>query len=547
MTTRSDIYRIGVHVRAPFQDSGGAMSRVELYDTTLRDGSQGEGVNFSVHDKLCITTRLDQLGFDYIEGGYPLSNPKDAEYFRGLKDLNLRHAKVVAFGMTRRKGVRPEDDTGLRALLDAQTSVVTIVGKTWDLHVTDVLGISLAENTAMIADSVAYCHAQGREVFYDAEHFFDGYKANSEYALETLRAACRAGASVVILCDTNGGSLPSQVAAACRAAKEVIGHARLGIHCHNDCELAVANSLAAVAEGATQVQGTINGIGERCGNVDLVSVAALLSLKLQRDVLAQGSMARLTELSRFVYETANMNFRPGQPFVGTSAFAHKGGMHIHAVSRISRSYEHIDPSLVGNERRILVSELSGQATILNKISGLDISTDRDLTRRILERVQDLEHAGYEFEAAEASFGLLVLKTAGRFVPSFERVSYRVNIEAGSAGTAACEATVKLRVGGVQVHTAAEGDGPVNALDAALRKALQPTFPSLGQMSLEDYKVRVVNAREGTAARVRVVLESRDHHDVWTTVGVSENIVEASWLALVDSIEHKLIKDGAAPR
>lgn len=523
------------------------MSRVELYDTTLRDGSQGEGVNFSVHDKLCITTRLDQLGFDYIEGGYPLSNPKDAEYFRGLKELKLRHAKVVAFGMTRRKGIRPEDDTGLRALLDAQTSVVTIVGKTWDLHVTDVLGISLAENTAMIGDSVAYCHSQGREVFYDAEHYFDGYKANPEYALETLRAACRAGASVVILCDTNGGSLPGQVAMACRAAQAAIGSARLGIHCHNDCELAVANSLAAVAEGATQVQGTINGIGERCGNVDLVSVAALLSLKLHREVLAPGSMARLTELSRFVYETANMNFRPGQPFVGTSAFAHKGGMHIHAVSRISRSYEHIDPALVGNERRILVSELSGQATILNKISGLDISADRELTKRILERVQDLEHAGYEFEAAEASFGLLVLKTAGRFVPSFERVSYRVNIEAGDSGTAACEATVKLRIGAVQVHTAAEGDGPVNALDAALRKALQPTYPSLGQMSLEDYKVRVVNAREGTAARVRVVLESRDHHDVWTTVGVSENIVEASWLALVDSIEHKLIKDGAVPR
>jgi 2-isopropylmalate synthase len=334
---------------------------------------------------------------------------------------------------------------------------------------------------------------------------------------------------------------------ACRAAQAAIGSARLGIHCHNDCELAVANSLAAVAEGATQVQGTINGIGERCGNVDLVSVAALLSLKLHRDVLAPGSMARLTELSRFVYETANMNFRPGQPFVGTSAFAHKGGMHIHAVSRISRSYEHIDPALVGNERRILVSELSGQATILNKISGLDISADRELTKRILERVQDLEHAGYEFEAAEASFGLLVLKTAGRFVPSFERVSYRVNIEAGDSGTAACEATVKLRIGDVQVHTAAEGDGPVNALDAALRKALQPTYPSLGQMSLEDYKVRVVNAREGTAARVRVVLESRDHRDVWTTVGVSENIVEASWLALVDSIEHKLIKDGAVPR
>jgi len=523
------------------------MSRVELYDTTLRDGSQGEGVNFSVHDKIAITMRLDELGFDYIEGGYPLSNPKDAEYFRALRDLRLKHARVVAFGMTRRKGIRAAEDGGLKALLDAGTPVVTIVGKTWDLHVTEVLGVGLEENIAMIADTVAHCRAAGREVFYDAEHFFDGYKANPEYALSTLRAACEAGATRAILCDTNGGSLPSEITRACQAAKGVLGQARLGIHCHNDCELAVANSLAAVGEGAIQVQGTINGIGERCGNVDLISIASLLSLKLSRDVLVPGSVRRLTELSRFVYETANMNFRPGQPFVGTSAFAHKGGMHIHAVSRVSRSYEHIDPALVGNERRILVSELSGRATIVNKVSGLNLAGDADLTRKILERVQDLEHAGYEFEAAEASFGLLVRKTAGKFVPSFDRVAYRVNIEAGVGGMPACEATVKLRVAGELVHTAAEGDGPVNALDAALRKALLPAYPSLGEMSLEDYKVRVVNAREGTAARVRVVLESRDHHDVWTTVGVSENIVEASWVALVDSIEHKLFKDGAQPR
>ena len=523
------------------------MSRVELYDTTLRDGSQGEGVNFSVQDKLAITKRLDEMGFDFIEGGYPLSNPKDAEYFRSVRDLRLNHARVVAFGMTRRKGIRASEDGGLKALLDAGTPVVTIVGKTWDLHVTEVLGVSLDENVAMIADTIGHCRAAGREVFYDAEHFFDGFKANPESALATLGAACRAGASRAVLCDTNGGSLPGEVARACRAAKEVMGSALLGIHCHNDCELAVANSLSAVGEGAVQVQGTINGIGERCGNVDLVSVAALLSLKLGRNVLAPGSVARLTELSRFVHETANMNFRPGQPFVGTSAFAHKGGMHIHAVSRVSRSYEHIDPALVGNERRILVSELSGRATIVNKVSGHDLTGDADLTRKILERVQDMEHAGYEFEAAEASFGLLVRKTAGTFVASFDRVAYRVNIEAGAGGTPACEATVKLRVGGSLVHTAAEGDGPVNALDAALRKALLPAFPSLGEMTLEDYKVRVVNAREGTAARVRVVLECRDRADIWTTVGVSENIVEASWIALVDSIEHKLFKDGARRR
>lgn len=520
------------------------MSRVELYDTTLRDGSQGEGVNFSVHDKIAITQRLDELGFDFIEGGYPLSNPKDAEYFRAVKDLRLQKARLVAFGMTRRKGIKAREDGGLRALLEAGTPVVTIVGKTWDLHVTEVLGVSLEENIAMIADTIAHCRADGREVFYDAEHFFDGYKANPEYALATLKAACEAGASRAILCDTNGGSLTGEITRACQAAKGALGAAKLGIHCHNDCELAVANSLAAVAEGAIQVQGTINGIGERCGNVDLVSVAALLSLKLGREVLAPESLGRLTELSRFVYETANMNLRPGQPFVGASAFAHKGGMHIHAVSRVSRSYEHIDPARVGNERRILVSELSGRSTIVNKVQGPDLASDSELARRILERVQDLEHAGYEFEAAEASFGLLVRKTAGKFVPSFDREAYRVNIEAGAGGVPVCEATVKLRVAGELVHTAAEGDGPVNALDAALRKALLPAYPSLGEMSLEDYKVRVVNAREGTAARVRVVLESRDHHDVWTTVGVSENIVEASWLALVDSIEHKLFKDGS---
>jgi 2-isopropylmalate synthase len=512
------------------------MSRVFVYDTTLRDGSQGEGVNFSLQDKLLITRKLDDLGVDFIEGGYPLSNPKDFEYFREVRKTPLKHSKVAAFGMTRRKNARADDDSCLKALLDAETPVVTIVGKTWDLHVTEVLGTTPDENLAMIRDSVAYCRAAGREVFYDAEHFFDGYKANPEYALATLQAAESAGASVLILCDTNGGSLPEHVAAGVAAARSAV-RAQVGIHCHNDCDLAVANTLAA------------NGIGERCGNVDLVSVVANLGLKLGREVLRPDSLPRLTELSRYVYEVANMHFRPGQPFVGASAFAHKGGMHTHAVSKLAASYEHIDPAAVGNERRILVSELSGQSTILAKTTKYDVTHDRALMGKILTAVQDLEHAGYEFEAAEASFDLLVKRAAGLYRPWFERLAYRVNIEAdhlaprGSRGAnCVTEAAVKVRVGERTEHTVCEGDGPVNALDGALRKALLPSYPRLADLQVVDYKVRVVNAKAGTAAPVRVVIESRDGADVWGTVGVSENVVEASWLALVDSFEYKLFKD-----
>jgi len=516
------------------------MARVFVYDTTLRDGSQGEGVNFSLQDKLLLTTRLDDLGVDFIEGGYPLSNPKDFEYFQAVRELPLRQAKVVAFGMTRRKNSAPETDTCLKALLDAGTSHVTIVGKTWDFHVTNVLGATLDENLRMIADSVAYCKSQGREVFYDAEHFFDGYRANPDYALRTLKAAEGAGASVVILCDTNGGTMPERVA---ELVAEIKRHLRceVGIHCHNDCDLAVANTLAAVRAGATQVQGTFNGIGERCGNVDLVSVIANLSIKYGYDLLHAGSVQRLTEASRYVYELANMNFRPGQPFVGASAFAHKGGMHTHAVAKDPTTYEHIDPAAVGNERRVLVSELSGHSTILSKTTKYAVAHDKELMSKILTRVQDLEYAGYEFEAAEASFDLLVKKATGLYKPWFERLTYRVNIEQGH-GDPLTEATVKLKVGGSVEHTVCEGDGPVNALDAALRKALVPYYPRLDEVKLADYKVRVVNAKAGTAARVRVVIESRDSTDVWATVGVSENVVEASWLALADSIEFKLFKD-----
>jgi 2-isopropylmalate synthase len=447
--------------------------------------------------------------------------------------------------MTRRKGGSPAADTCLKALLDSQAPVVTIVGKTWDLHVRDVLGTSLEENLGMIGESVAHCQAAGRQVFYDAEHFFDGFRHNAEYALQTLRTAQEAGAAVIILCDTNGGTLPDDIAAGVEKAAKAL-RVEVGIHCHNDCDVAVANTLAAIERGATHVQGTINGIGERCGNVDLVSVISNLALKRGYDVLRPGSLERLTEVSRYVYEIANMNFRSNQPFVGASAFAHKGGMHAHGIARNPASYEHIDPAAVGNERRILVSELSGQSSILAKTTKYAITHDRALMVQILNRVQDLEHEGYEFEAAEASFDLLVKKAANLYEPKFERLAYRVNIEADQDGRPLTEATVKVRVGGQTQHTVSEGDGPVNALDASLRKALQSFYPNLEGMHLVDYKVRVVNARAGTAARVRVVIESRDANDVWGTVGVSENIIEASWLALVDAAEYKLFKDEEGP-
>ncbi|MBI3467286.1 MAG: citramalate synthase [Planctomycetes bacterium] len=522
------------------------MPRIWMYDTTLRDGSQGEGVSFSLEDKLLITRKLDELGIDYVEGGYPLSNPKDAEYFRQVRELPLQHARVVAFGMTRRRGFRPESDSGMQALVTSEAPVLAIVGKSWDLHVREVLQVSLEENLAMIADSVVFAKAAGREVVYDAEHFFDGFRANPDYALQTIRAAEEAGADWIVLCDTNGGSLPETVAQIVTAAREAVAVA-LGIHCHNDGDLAVANTLAAVDRGATQVHGTINGVGERCGNVDLISVIANLALKKQGyEVAAARHLRLLTPISRFVYETANMNFRNNQPFVGTSAFAHKGGMHVHAVARNAAAYEHIDPALVGNQRRILISELSGRSNIVAKTVRHRVQGDQALMRRILERVQDLENEGYQFEAAEASFDILVKKLAGSYRPFFERLGYRVNVETDGQAQTVNEATVKLRIGDRLEHTVSEGDGPVNALDAALRKALEPSYPRLREMQLVDYRVRVINSRSGTAARVRVVIESCDQTDVWGTVAVSENIIEASWLALADSFEYKLFKDLEGP-
>ena len=525
------------------------MRTIEIYDTTLRDGSQGEGVNFSLEDKLAITRRLDEAGIDFIEGGYPLSNPKDAQYFARVRDLKLRHSRICAFGMTRRRGMEAAADPGMKALLDAGTSVVTIVGKTSAFHVTEVLGVSHEENLAMIADTVGYLTKSGREVFYDAEHFFDGWKLDRDYSTATIVAAAKAGATRIVCCDTNGGTLPDEIVRilgeASAALKAADCERPLAIHCHNDCDLAVANSLAAVAAGAVQVQGTINGLGERCGNADLISVVANLALKLPGYCVLAGGQAssagtaHLTELSRFVYETANMSYRPGQPFVGSSAFAHKGGMHVHAVAKATESYEHIPPEAVGNSRRILVSELSGRSNIAAMVTRPDVKNDRALLDAVLAEVCRLENEGWQFEAAGASFDLLVDRIAGTFNPAFVRDSYNVDVESRGEGNVRTLATVKLQVADGLRHEVAEGDGPVNALDAALRKALVASYPAVERMHLLDYKVRVINAQEGTAAKVRVSIESTDGERMWGTVGVSENVIEASWLALADSFHYFL--------
>jgi 2-isopropylmalate synthase len=519
------------------------MKHIQIYDTTLRDGAQGEGVNFSLQDKLLIARRLDEFGFDFIEGGYPLSNPKDAEFFQRMAAEPLKNSRLCAFGMTRRRGVRPADDPGMKALLESNAPVVTIVGKTHDFHVTQVLRVSLEENLAMIRETVRHLCEAGRDGIYDAEHFFDGWKANPEYARQTIRAAAEGGAMLIVLCDTNGGTMPEEVAALTREAATAVD-VPIGIHTHNDCDLAVANSLAAVDAGAVHVQGTINGLGERCGNADLISVIANLALKKQGyEVLGGNGVEHLTELSRYVFEIGNLHFRTNQPFVGPSAFAHKGGMHVHAVSRAASSYEHIAPEAVGNERRVLVSELSGRSNIIALAMKSNLQHDPDLTERVLKELVELENRGYQFEAAEASFELLVQRVSGKFHPHFELLHYHVTVETDGDGHTTTEATVKLEIGDEVRHEVAEGDGPVNALDAALRKALNGHFPNLRGVQLVDYKVRVINSEAGTAAAVRVVIESQDADGTtWGTVGVNENVIKASWDALVDSIEYKLCKD-----
>jgi 2-isopropylmalate synthase len=519
--------------------------RIEIYDTTLRDGTQGEGFNLSLQDKLQIAQKLDFLGVDYIEGGFPLSNPKDAAFFREIRNLPLRSAKISAFGMTRRRGVKAEDDPGMKSLLDAQTPVVTIVGKTSPVQVEHVLGVSLEENLTMIADTIRLLKSAGRLVVYDAEHFFDAFRMNREYALKTLREAERAGASVLALCDTNGGSLPEFVASAVAGAKKE-SSARIGIHTHNDAALAVANAHAAVSAGADHVQGTINGVGERCGNMDLIPLIANLQLKYHLECLRPGSMKHLTEVSRFVYEIANLNTIPGQPYVGASAFAHKGGMHVHAVQKDAAHYEHVSPETVGNTRKILISELSGASNISAKIGHkFDIEKDKVILRRLLEKVQDLENAGYHFEAAEASFELLVRKEIGRYRKFFDLGHYRVTVNKPNGEAPISEATVKLHVDGRTEHHVAEGDGPVNALDSALRMSLGAHYPQISSVHLTDYKVRVINSRDETASQVRVIVECRrmradGSNETFGTIGVSGNIIDASWQALVDAYECHLI-------
>jgi len=522
--------------------------RVSIYDTTLRDGTQGEGVSFSSLDKLRIAKKLDEFGVDYIEGGWPGSNPKDVEFFQQAKEHAWQNARIAAFGSTRRKDVAVEDDPQVALLIDAETPVVTYVGKSWKLHVTEILGTTVEENQAMIRDTAAHLKKHGREVIYDAEHFFDGYKDDAEHAMATLQAAKEGGAEMVVLCDTNGGTMPSEVEDITRT---VMGKLQMpvGIHPHDDCGVGVANALAGVVGGATQVQGTVNGFGERTGNCNLTSTIPNLNLKLGIDLKVD--LSRLTEVSRFVNDLANHPHHPRAPYVGESAFAHKGGMHVNAVQKVARSFEHIEPKTVGNRQRILVSELSGQSNVLMKAEelGLPLEKGSAEVKSILEQLKTLEKEGYEFEAAEASFELLIRKLLGDCDPYFHlreyHCSYRRHADdVGDYET--CEATVKIRMGGERIYTVAEGGGPVNALDAALRKALMPTYPEIKELSLLDYKVRIVDSHMGTAAKTRVLIVSSDGSESWGTVGVSSNIIEASWRALVDSIEVFLMRRGVKP-
>ncbi|MEK7196754.1 MAG: citramalate synthase [Nitrospirota bacterium] len=520
------------------------MRKVEIYDTTLRDGAQAEDIAFSVEDKIRITEKLDELGVHYIEGGWPGSNPKDADYFKRAKKLKLKNAVVVAFGSTHRPKHKAKDDSNLKALIEAETPVITIFGKTWDFHVKESLKISLNENLDLIRDSVAYLKKYTGRVFFDAEHFFDGYRDNPEFALKCLAAANDAGADYLVLCDTNGGTLPDDLK---KIMNTIIGKAEhpIGIHAHNDSECAVANSIIAVKLGASQIQGTINGLGERCGNANLCSVIPNLQVKLGIKCISDSQLKRLRDVSRFVNEIANMRHFKRQPFVGDSAFAHKGGIHVSAVMKRPETYEHIKPELVGNSHRVLISDLAGKSNILRKAKefNIHIEPDSPQLQDMLNTLKDLEHQGFQFEGAEASFELLLKKALGLHRKFFDLIGFRVIVEKRKEGELPLsEATIMMKVGGKTEHTAATGTGPVNALDNALRKALDKFYPELKEVKLHDYKVRVLTAGKGTSAKVRVLTESGDEKSRWGTVGVSENIIEASWQALVDSIEYKLLKE-----
>jgi 2-isopropylmalate synthase len=520
------------------------MKDVLLYDTTLRDGCQAEDISFTLEDKLRIAEKLEDLGIDYIEGGYPGSNERDADFFKQVRKLKLKNVKIASFGTTRKFGAKPSQDINLKALLGAETPVVTLVGKTWDLHVRDDLRISQSANLEIIADSIAFMKKRVDEVIFDAEHFFDGFRVNPDYALECLKAAEEGGADWIILCETNGGRLPGEIRDALNHVNQVI-KTPLGIHCHNDGELAVANTLAGVEMGATQVQGTINGFGERCGNVNLISVIANLQLKMGKKCVTPAQLKKLRDVSQLFYELANIQPNKRQAFVGDSAFAHKGGLHVSGVLKNRETYEHIDPEVVGNRQRVLVSDLSGRSNVVYKSKeyGIDMKDKGEAVKQILKRTKELESQGYEFQAAEASFELLIQEALGKKRKNFNLVGFRVIDEKRKEDEPPIsEATIMVQVDGVMEHAAAMGNGPVNALDQALRRALTKFYPSLKQVELLDYKVRVLSTGEGTGAVVRVLIESGDGKDRWGTVGVSHNVIEASWLALVDSIDYKLYKD-----
>ncbi|HPD25963.1 MAG TPA: citramalate synthase [Candidatus Marinimicrobia bacterium] len=516
--------------------------KIQIYDTTLRDGTQAETISFSADDKLHIAKRLDEFGIDYIEGGWPGSNPKDMEFFKLARETEFRHARIVAFGSTKRARNAVEDDQNIRFLLEAETPVVTIFGKSWILHVEKALRITPAENLELIRESIAYLKSKGKEVIYDAEHFFDGYKNNAEYAIQTLQTAQSAGADLITLCDTNGGALPADISRIISEVRQKIT-APLGIHTHNDSGLAVANSLAAVEAGCVLVQGTINGYGERTGNADLCSIIPNLQLKAGYQCIPSENMKQLTPLSRYVSEIANLAHPNDLPYTGRSAFAHKGGVHVSAVMKDPNCYEHIEPESVGNSRRVLVSDLSGQSNIIFKAQELNIDLERhqDKIPEIVAKLKELEHLGYQYEAAEGSLELLISKIKSEYHDFFKLKGFRILLEKNEDGEQRSEATIRMEVNNTIEHTAAEGDGPVNALDNALRKALTKFYPEIAEMKLSDYKVRVLNPQQATAAKVRVLIESSSDGETWGTVGVSENIIEASWQALTESISYYLMK------
>ncbi|MEK3866095.1 citramalate synthase [Paenibacillus sp. FSL H7-0716] len=516
---------------------------ISIFDTTLRDGTQGEGISLSADDKLKIAKKLDDLGVHYIEGGIPGSNNKDIEFFKRVKELHL-NAKITAFGSTRRKNSLAENDDNLKRMIDAGVPAATLVGKSWDFHVHTALQTTLEENLAMIGDSISYLKRQGLEVIFDAEHFFDGYKNNPEYAAAVLSKAREAGADWLVMCDTNGGTLPYEIHEIVTALNQQLPGANLGIHTHNDCELAVANALSAIGAGARQVQGTINGYGERCGNANLCSIIPTLQIKMGYHCIPGDSLSQLTNTARYISEVANVNLPVNQPYVGNAAFAHKGGIHVSAIMRDSRTYEHIAPELVGNKQRVLVSELAGQSNVLSKAQdmGLNLDPSSEQARRVIEKIKTMEHQGYQFEGADASLELLLREATGEMNETFTFESFKMLVEKTAEHPVVSEAFVKLKVGSENLYTAAEGNGPVNALDNALRKALQTYFPQLKEMHLSDYKVRVIDEQDQTAAKVRVLIESKNFTDTWSTVGVSSNVIEASWEALVDSMRYALLNE-----